>query len=159
MRGYNIEWSDDTALIEQVARRPEVLDYVLEDGTELCLPPASDCVKYALVTLAGSPVGAFIFVKRLSRLWEVHTCLTSVCRGKSALVLAKSAIAMLFRDTDAACLSTYVPEVYMHVRNFTVAVGLEHSGYIPSSFQRQGKSLGMHCYHITREAALCQLQQ
>jgi hypothetical protein len=159
MRGYNIAWSTDIAAVEQIVKQPEVLNYVLEDGTELNLPPPSSYVMYAIVTLAGSPVGAFIFNKRLSHLWEVHTCLTAKCRGKPALLLAKTVITMLFRDTDAACLSTYVPETYQHVRNFTTAAGLMPGGYIPSSFFIRGELQGMHCYNITREAALCQLQQ
>lgn len=159
MHGYDIAWSADTDAVEQIIKRPEVLCYVLEDGAELNLPPPSDYIRYAIVTLAGKPVGAFIFNKRMSHLWEVHTCLTTMCRGKSALLAAKTVVAMLFRDTDAECLTTYVPETYAHVRNFTITVGLQHCGYVPSSFHRNGEHLGMHHYHITREAALCQLQQ
>ena len=159
MHGYKLDWTVDLGAVKQVIETPEVFNYVMEDESELILPPPSDYVKYALVTLTGNPVGAFVFNKRLKGLWEVHTCLTLACRSKVALSSARSVIAMLFRDTDAECLTTYVPETYLHVRNFTQAVGLTHSGYIPCSFLRNGKFQGMHYYYITREAAICQLLQ
>lgn len=159
MRGYDLRWIDDLELVKSIIEQPEVLNYVMEDGEDLVLPKSSAAVKYALVTLADKPVGVFVFIKRLKLTWEVHTCLTLACRGRPALLAARAVIAMLFKDTDAECLTTYVPETYLHVRSFTTAVGMEHSGYVPNSFYRNGILQGLHSYHKLRGDSTCQQPQ
>lgn len=159
MRGYNISWTDDIELVKQIIQQPEVLNYVMEDGEDIVLPVGSKDVKYALVTLAEKPVGVFMLIRRLKLVWEVHTCLTLACRGRPAFLAAKAVIAMLFKDTTAECLTTFVPETYSHVRSFTVAVGMTHSGYTPSSFYRHGILQGLHSYCILRGTVLCQQPQ
>jgi hypothetical protein len=156
MRGYNISWTEDLDIVRSLIDQPEVLDYVKEDDEDIVLAINSSYIKYAVVTLADKPVGVFLFIKRLKLVWEVHTCLTLECRGRPALLAAKAVLALLFRDTDAECVTTFVPETYSHVRNFTVAAGLTHSGYVPNSFYRNGVLQGLHSYYVLRGAFLCQ---
>lgn len=159
MRGYDLRWTDDLELVKSIIEQPEVLNYVMEDGEDIVLPKSSASIKYALVTLADKPVGVFMFIKRLKLMWEVHTCLTLACRGRPALLAARAVIAMLFKDTDAECLTTFVPETYLHVRSFTTAVGLEPDGYVPNSFYRNGILQGLYSYHKLRGDSTCQQPQ
>lgn len=156
MRGYNISWTEDLDIVRFLIDQPEVLNYAKEDDEDIVLAINSSYIKYAIVTLADKPVGVFLFIKRLKLVWEVHTCLTLKCRGRPALLAAKAALALLFRDTDAECVTTFVPETYSHVRNFTIAAGLTNSGYVPNSFYRNGVLQGLHSYYILRGAFTCQ---
>lgn len=154
----SLAWTEDYEAIDKVVNSREVAPYVLETDTAFH-SLASDSIKYLGVYKDSALVGVYLFIKRLEKTWEVHTCLTLACRGKAAFKIAKVALQEFFATVDAECLTTFIPVEYEHVKFYARASGLVYCGTIPNAFKHADKYLAIDFYAVTKEAALCLQQQ
>jgi len=153
----SLAWTEDYEAIDAVVNSPEVASFVLETDTAFH-SVASDYIKYLGVYKDYTLVGVYLFIRRLEKMWEVHTCMTMACRGKSAFKIAKLALREFFVVTGAECLTSFVPDEYEHVKFYARAAGLEYRGTIPNAFKHSNAYLAIDFYSITKEVALCQPQ-
>lgn len=152
-----VSWLTDQAAASHIINSAEIAPFVLEGDSFSVLPPDSN-LRYLGVYKETTLVGLFIFVRRLKYMWEVHTCLTSQCRGKLAIIAGKLAMQKLFADIDLVCLSTFVPASYLHVQSYTTRMGFTLVGVIPKCFYHDGMQ-DCFLYAITKEEAASCLQQ
>ena len=153
-----VAWLYDTQVVESIVNSSTIAPFVLEGEAFSAAPPSNNML-YLGVYKATDLVGVFLFVRRLKHMWEVHTCLTTACRGKLAIDAGKLALVKLFTDVDIECLSTFVPDLYLHVQAYTKRMGFTLLGIMPRSFNHLGQQQDCYFYATTREEVLSCLQQ
>ena len=157
MNDISVAWLHDCEEITAIVNSPDIAPFVLE-GEAFSAPTSSAFIKYIGVYKSNNLVGVYIFNRRLKHMWEVHTCLTSACRGKSALIAGKLAMALLFSALDITCLTTFVPAPFLHVQAYTTRMGFTLTGVLPNCFYYKGV-VDCYLYAITKEEVLLCLQQ
>lgn len=155
MTGYSVSWTKDFAALDELMKLPEIANFAFESDTAIQFIDNEDVVRYAAVTVSSKIVGVFIYLRKLDKLWEVHTCMSKEARGKLALHAARDSIRLLFKDTTAECVTTMVPASYTNVLSFTKLVGLKHCGYLAKAFNRNGEQQNLVLFDLTRVEALC----
>lgn len=155
MHGYSVSWTKDFNALSNLIKLPEIANFAFESDTNMQFVDNDDVVRYAAITVDNDIVGVFVYLRKLDKLWEVHTCISNAARGKLALRAARDSIRMLFRDTTAECLTTMVPASYTNVLSFTKLVGLKHCGYLAKAFNRNGEQQNLVLFDLTRMEALC----
>lgn len=153
-----VAWLYDTQVVESIVNSSTIAPFVLE-GEAFCAAPPTEYLRYLGVYKESNLVGVFLFVRRLKYMWEVHTCLMPECRGKLAIVAGELAMLSLFSATEAECLTTFVPEEYLHVQAYTKRMGFTLLGIMPQCFSHKGQQQDCYFYAITREEASICLQQ
>lgn len=155
MPGYSVAWTKDFEALSNLMQLPEIADFAFESDTTMRFIDNDDLVRYAAITVSCKIVGVFVYLRRLDKLWEVHTCISKEARGKLAVRAARDSIRLLFKDTTAECLTTMVPASYANVLSFTKLVGLKHCGYLAKAFNRNGEQQNLVLFDITRVEAIC----
>lgn len=155
MHGFNVVWTKDYEALKVLLALPEIADWAFEDSSQIAFVDNDEIVRWAGVYKGCKLVGAFVFLRRLNKMWEVHTCLSHEARGALAVPLAKAAVRLLFSYTTCACLTTLVPAGYKHVVRFTKQVGLAESGSFKKAFTRHGEQMDVLLFSITDVEALC----
>ena len=152
-----VAWLTDLAAVSSIVNSAEIAPFVLE-GEPFSAPPVSSHLKYLGVFAGDDLVGVYLFIRRLKYMWEVHTCLTSACRGRLAIQAGRLAMHKLFAEVDLECLTTFVPDAYLHVQAYTRRMGFTLLGIMPQCFYHDGLC-DCFFYAITREEVICQQQQ
>ena len=155
MPGYSVEWTKDFEALSNLMQQPEIANFAFESDTALQFIDNDEIVRYAAITVSSKIVGVFVYLRKLDKLWEVHTCISNEARGKLAVRAARDSIKLLFKDTTAECLTTMVPASYTNVLSFTKLVGLKHCGYLAKAFNRNGEQQNLVLFDLTRMEALC----
>ena len=157
MQELRVAWITDLDAVTSIVNSADIAPFVLE-GEAFSAPPVSDFLKYLGVYDGTTLVGVYLFMRRLRYMWEVHTCLTKACRGKKAVAVGRLAMEKLFSELDLECLTTFVPETYLHVQAYTTRMGFKLCGIFPRCFFHENVQ-DCYLYAITREEALSCLQQ
>ena len=152
-----VAWITDLDAVAGIVNSADIAPFVLE-GASFTASPVSGYLKYMGVYDGETLVGIYLFVRRLRYMWEVHTCLTRACRGKAAVTAGRLAMDKLFSELDIECLTTFVPETYLHVQAYTTRMGFKLCGIFPRCFFHENVQ-DCYLYAITREEALSCLQQ
>ncbi len=97
---------DDRALIESIAKHPEVLPHIADDNSPpLDVTPYLGEPNVALIVEGGCFFGVWHGSGRV----ECHTCFLPEARGRTALVEGRKAIDFMFKQTNCFELVTRVP--------------------------------------------------
>ena len=135
-----LEQTEDLALVERIIRDPAVYPHVSDDDS----PPAAEfrahpeLVYVAVRDYAGELLGCFVLMPHTRRLWEVHTCLLPIARGRG-LAAARELLAWVWQHTDCERLITQVPDYNRLALKLAERAGLEQYGRNPRAWLRGGE--------------------
>lgn len=141
---------------------PAIYPYISDDGTPepwLYKPIESEDFYYLSVLDNDQNVlGLFLVHPHNMIMFEIHTCLLPVCRGKKADEAAQLVLKWVFENTICKKLITHVPENNKPALEYAKRAGLIVEGVNRASFQKNGEVLNQVLLGITRTEQ-CQQQQ
>lgn len=114
---------------------------------------ASDTI-FLGVERDGNRVGIFWFIRDRDG-YEVHTGLLPGCRGSLAVEAAHAGMEWIFTNTDAKFIQSYAWSDQPQVRWFCHRVGMTETGTGPWPNTRNGHTVSITHYSITKEEYQC----
>lgn len=158
-----IEPCNDLDLVKKVLTHPEIYPYISDDGS----PNPDD---FEPIHVEGAAfhlgvwsddnrlLGIFFIHKNNAILWEIHTSLLPICRGRCAREAARLVIEWIFGNTSCRKLMSWVPSIYPHVIEYATNAGLVQEGVSKASFLKNGQVCDMILFGI-RSPESCHKRQ
>jgi len=150
----DVQWTTDTAYIEAVARRGDVLPWIVDDEGERRAeqgPLAPPGARFLEVRVAGQRCGYFVFEEKAPKVYVGHACLTGDCRGRMAVVAGKKALDVLWKEGALRVLG-FIPGTPLHRRvlMYAGALGGRLLGWQRRAWKRHGKVFDMNVIEFGR---------
>lgn len=102
-----------------------------------------------MVTIDQEQVGMFYFYPVTPGVWDMHTLMTEKCRGKSALIAGRTAIAMMFTTYNAVNITGRCPHTNLPSIVFAAHLGFKHVK-TAQDWVKRGFTYMSTYYEITR---------
>lgn len=114
----------DATLINGILNHPSVLPWVVGDRK----PPldATPIVANVNHVVLACEWGGFIFVRLMAGIYELHSCVLPIGRGRGTLEAGQEALDWMYEHTDAAEIVTRVPK-----GNIAASAAMKSLGIVP----------------------------
>lgn len=161
-RDWHLAWN--------ISQEPTIFDRITNDSWGLCdigtranhvrLTVEKERNHTLLVTMREIIMGCFLLDEKEEGIYEVHTMLLPVCRGKLAIEAGKLAMAFAFKLSGVKKLVSYcpmnLPEIYLFARY----CGFRKAGVAAIKWIKNGIEYPMRVVEATindlpKEEALC----
>lgn len=146
---------DDISLVKSVIIQPYIWPYVHDDLTKSIedyqpYDPIDEIIEYLGIFNGEEFQGMFILTRCNFITFEIHTALLKKCRGKTAVVAAKSVVKWIFENTSCKRLITQIPEKNLLAERLAQSAGMKEYGVNPDSFQLNGEISSLKLYGVSK---------
>jgi RimJ/RimL family protein N-acetyltransferase len=150
--------TDDIDLIKRIFTEPENYYCLVDDGSasiEDFEPLINEGITYLAL---GEEQGIVMYYPTNHSSFDIHICMTTLCRGRDAIELGKESISWIFENTSAMKINARVPTCNTKVFHYAVSVGFEQEGIDVQGFMKDGILYDQFILGITRDKS-CHQQQ
>ena len=155
----------DWQKVWQISQRPEVRDCVVNDEWERMGDDVRRChVRIIvengdnhclMVSGEGKEVGCFVCDSKGKGIYEVHTMLTSECRGRDAIRAGRLAIKKIFSLRGVEKLISYCPCNMPQTYFFAIWCGFHSAGKAAWSWIKNGVAFDVKIVELTKGGLPC----
>lgn len=124
---------------------------IYEDGTDILIPDVIKDIWIGAVT-DEKLVGCYHLQKRTTVMWEIHARILPQYRKKYGWDASRGVLRWIIENVpQVEKIICFVPDPFKDVALHCAHVGFQRAGYIPESYKRKSKLVGLKMFAISAD--------